>query len=473
MIRLAIICFLISMIESERCTFSIAQLNKLRQLFNDSDRRMEEATRGQSENAAIVIGNGRGGKSTLINYLMGNELVAYRSHTFDPIKIRKANENSPGPEIGAGSLSTTTIPLKWKSTRTELKNLDIWDTAGFSDNRGVEQDLNNSFHLYHLAKKVESVKFILVIDFDDIRTTSVQQILQLLKALEEYFIDNFKDIFRSISVIIAKAPKYINDDIPANCEYLNYKLTNSLLSQPEMDISEDSKNFLRHVIANNQRVAFFRKAKKLGPLTSDIDDNIIPAINNCTSISKSSNQNIGFTMSSNSKNCLQYANQDLLNMNEFEILEKQVENWFTKNYNAWNELKDKNILNANKENLRNIYARIDISSLYNSDVKDMIQILKINYDTIKIEITEELMNKIDLSEFIDSLITTGKMINEIDKAGYDEKIRLDNKKHEEESRYLQHAIRQLEKIPEEQSYWDQFLQFLLSHPVSEHSTIMH
>ncbi|XP_043478193.1 uncharacterized protein LOC122508738 [Leptopilina heterotoma] len=191
MIRLAIIFFLLFIIESESFQFNLEELNKLRQLFNDSDRRMEEATRGQRKNAAIVIGNGRGGKSTLINYIMGNELEANRPHTFENIKITKANNNIKGPEIGAGSLSTTTIPTKWSSTRPELQNLDIWDTAGFADNRGVMQDFNNSFHLYHLTRKVENLKLILVISFNEIINDNVEQII--IKSKNGY-IRRFKTI---------------------------------------------------------------------------------------------------------------------------------------------------------------------------------------------------------------------------------------------------------------------------------------
>ncbi|XP_043471790.1 uncharacterized protein LOC122504661 [Leptopilina heterotoma] len=481
MIRLAIICFLISMIRSEECVFNIDEVDELKQLFHDSERRIEAATRGQRGNAAIVIGSARSGKSTLINYLMGNALKAYREN--GEIKIRKANENSPGPEIGAGSVSVTTIPTRWNSERSALQNLDFWDTAGFEDNRGEKEDINNAFHMYHLTKKVDSLKLILVISYNDITSGNINQILTLLKTVEGYFNNTFEDIFPSISVIISKAPNQINNDYPVDSEFLNYKLNTNLLSSPELDISEVSKGFVRHIINNNQRVAFFRKVKKVGRVTSDIDDNIIPAITNCDSIRKPSHQDIGFTFSVNSKLCLQKTNDDLLNMREFVTLQTKVNDWFKEKFDAWNKVADKNILRANGDNLKIIFERTDISSLNTSNAKFKIEILENSDNTIRNFIEgNNLVNKISLTEFIDSIITTEKMIrinialeaiittlydrmmhlislcllkiNELTITEHEEKIRIEKELIEKQKIYFKNKLAQLREKPKEKSIWE-------------------
>ncbi|XP_043469960.1 uncharacterized protein LOC122503467 [Leptopilina heterotoma] len=412
MIRLAIICFLISTIRSNECNLNIDDVNQLKHLFDDSERLMEDATRGQSENAVIVLGNVRSGKSTLINYLMGNELQAYReSGRFPEIKIKKSNENVTGPEIGAGSLLVTTIPSKWNSRKTELQNFDIWDTAGFENSRDEMQDLNKAFHLYHLTKKVESLKFILVIDFNDIRGDNNQQILTLLSILEKYFNGMFKHIFPSISVIISKAPKEIINAFPIDDEFLNYKLSTNLLSSSELDIPEVLIDFIHHVINNNQRVAFFRKAKTLGRLTSYIDDNIIPAINNCKSISKESHQNISFPISKRLELCLQVTNDNLLNMNDFTALTSVVNERYIKNYNYLNNTLDRGVLLQNETNFQEIYNHLNISSFVNSNAMSKIEILENSHNTFKNIIKEiNFVNRISLTEFIDSIIKTKKIV---------------------------------------------------------------
>ncbi|XP_043478192.1 uncharacterized protein LOC122508737 [Leptopilina heterotoma] len=411
MIRHVIIFFLISMIESEDCDFGINQLNEIRQIFNDSERRMEAATRGQSGRSAFVIGNGRNGKSTLINYLMGNLLKAYRSGKYEPLKLELANSNTKGPEIGAGSLSVTTIPKKWNSTRPQLQNLDIWDTAGFTDNRGIMQDLNNSFHLYHLTRKVETLKFIIVISFSDIINDNVEQMRKLLSTLEEYFTDSFRTFFPSISVIISKAPKSDDFDNLVDHEYITDKLFNRLLSNPNMSISEVSKDFVRHIIIHkNQILAFFKKAQQTGIVTSEIDVNIIPAINNCKRIIKSCLQNVGLTISQESEFCLRKANDELLSIDA--ILEFQTElcNSFDEKFAASCQSNDTNTLQTNKADLNRINESLKTSLDNNSDAEVKIQTLEIISDNLKKFITaEKLLNKVSLIKFLDSILKTKGM----------------------------------------------------------------
>ncbi|XP_043471813.1 uncharacterized protein LOC122504675 [Leptopilina heterotoma] len=495
MIRLAIICFLISMIRSEDCNFNINDVYELRQLFHDSERRMERATRGQSGNAAIVIGSARSGKSTLINYLMGNALIAYNEKR--EIKIKKANNNVRGPEIGAGSVSVTTIPTKWNSERSALQNLDFWDTAGFEDNRGEKEDINNAFHMYHLTKKVDSLKLILVISYNDITSGNINQILTLLKTVGGYFNNTFEDIFPSISVIISKAPNQINNGYPVDSEFLNYKLNTNLLSSSELDISEVSKDFVRHIINNNQRVAFFRKVKKVGRVTSDIDDNITQAINNCDSIRKPSHQDIGFTFSVKSKLCLQRTNDDLLNMNDFTDLTSVVNKRYIENHNDLNRTLDRSVLLQKNSSFQQIYRRINISSLDNSDAKFKIKILEESDNIIKDFITKKkLENKISLTEFIDSIIMSGKikrinilleaiveilydrlsllislcqlMLNNIDRVEFNRRMIELKRSQEAAVRKLEEKIRNIEIPEKEKSIWETIWQYIsgaLSNPI--------
>ncbi|XP_043471802.1 uncharacterized protein LOC122504671 [Leptopilina heterotoma] len=339
---------------------------------------------------------------------MGNALIAYKEKR--EIKIKKANNNVRGPEIGAGSVSVTTIPTRWSSERSALQNLDFWDTAGFEDNRGEKGDINNAFHMYHLTKKVDSLKLILVISYGEITSGNINQILTFLKTVEGYFNNTFKDIFPSISVIISKALFETDNGSPVNSEFLNYNFNRNLLSSPELDISEVSKEFVRHIINNNQRVAFFRKVKKVGRVTSDIDDNIIRAINNCDSIRKPSHQDIGFTFSVNSKLCLQRTNDDLLNMNDFTDLTLKVNNRYIDNYNDLNRTLDRSVLLQKESSFQQIYSRMYSSSLDNSDAKFKIKILEESDNIVRDFITNKnLENKISLTEFIDSIIMSGKI----------------------------------------------------------------
>jgi len=44
----------------------------------------------------------------------------------------------------------------------------VWDCPGYNDNRGLTQDIANSFYIKNLFEKASSAKIIVVTDFNDI-----------------------------------------------------------------------------------------------------------------------------------------------------------------------------------------------------------------------------------------------------------------------------------------------------------------
>ncbi|XP_043470895.1 uncharacterized protein LOC122504069 isoform X3 [Leptopilina heterotoma] len=309
MIKIVIICLLISSIRSDICT-SESQLEELLQVKSDAENYVERKTKGGHDNAAIVIGSARCGKSTLINYLIGNELIGSSTKDGLGLCITKFDENSVGPEIGEGAVSVTTIPTKWNSKRQELHNLSIWDTAGFHDNRGALQDISNTLYLNTLVKKVKLLKFILVINFYDIVPDNIDTFLTLLRNLERFFNVKFREFFSSISVIFSKAPSKIRTFL-IDHEYIRYKLNTSIIEvKNSLKISQVVIDFVQYIIDNEDHVAFFRLTKKEGIIKSSlIDDNIFQAINNSHTIEQESLQNIDLSMSESSRNCL-FRNKD-------------------------------------------------------------------------------------------------------------------------------------------------------------------
>ncbi|XP_043467760.1 uncharacterized protein LOC122501995 [Leptopilina heterotoma] len=379
MIKIAIICLLISMIRSERCSFSSEEMNQLKNHYEKAEKKMEEATQSQSENAAIILGYRRSGKSTLINYLLENNNLQEQE---------------------------TTIPLKISSTRQELMNLDIWDTAEFSDNENKMQILINSFHLYHLTKKVENLKFILAINFSDIKYDYPENMINLLNILDEYLNGCYKDIFPSISIIITEAPLEVNR-FTVNSDYIKYKLDRNLLSNSY--ISDDSKSLIQDIMSNINRVAFLRQSQSDQNPSPNTNDDIIQAIKTCKSVTKSSHQNISFPISAQLKNCLQNTNEELMPMSQLLELGEKIFDMFKENNNSFCQTNDTSTLNENKAKLENIYKSINASSTDNSDALAKLELLKKSHDTIKTFIEEKsLESKISHTKFIDSILKYGK-----------------------------------------------------------------
>lgn len=308
MIRIAIICFLVSNVRCQECVLDSDELSEIKQIFQNADKSMEEATKGQSGNAVIVIGTRRSGKSTLINYLMGNELSAYRRDKFEDITLKKTDEKAIGPEISTSVELGSKTPSKWKSTRTELQNVDLWDTPSILDSNDPVREFNNAFYLYHLIRRVESLRLVLDINFYSIFSDDIYEIILLLNDLNQLFNDKFKDFFSSISLIISKVP-YKHNNVSVDHEYINAKLLSII--DTKLIKSAALRDFIWHITSNKKRLGLFRQPEALGKLPADIEDNIIPAINNAMGKDKSSHQNMGLSITERYLPCLQHFN-DLL-----------------------------------------------------------------------------------------------------------------------------------------------------------------
>lgn len=107
MLKIVIICLMLSELDiCEGGTLTSTDIEQLRIAFKYSSDYIEREIKGGNENAVIVIGTARSGKSTLINYLMGNKLIAHRTKN-NQISIDKYDNTSYGPIIGIGSIYYT------------------------------------------------------------------------------------------------------------------------------------------------------------------------------------------------------------------------------------------------------------------------------------------------------------------------------------------------------------------------------
>ena len=127
----------------------------------------------------IFIGNTGAGKSTLINYLAGNKLVAFRksyksiSQHSDLIEDTKSDPEQEDPDedfkedsdeddeylidavipksgikVGHSSSSETKRPAYWVSE----DKIAYWDCPGFGDTSGEVQDITNAFYINKLLE---------------------------------------------------------------------------------------------------------------------------------------------------------------------------------------------------------------------------------------------------------------------------------------------------------------------------------
>ncbi|XP_043470098.1 uncharacterized protein LOC122503573 [Leptopilina heterotoma] len=387
--RITIGFILISLVYGEICKLDEQELTELEKSFNEAEIYMRREA--SNENAAICIGTTRAGKSTLINYLIGNELKAVRFSRYGDIKIIKADNRSIGPEIGAGPTSKTTIPTKWTSKR--LNNLIIFDSPGFQDNRGPIQEITNSFYLYQLAKNVNSLKFILVINFADIERDIITPFMNLLLDFDNFFGNKFKDFFQSISVIFSKVP-YEMYDTEVDIEMIKHLLKTKAYLAGKTS-SNNVKDFLSYITENNDSIALFKTLEETGTISDDIELNIFSSINNSKSVNRSVLQSISPSISHYSFLCLLQSKNKWVSMAEINEIQESLFLTLTEMLSVQNILTEKltiNQISSIKEKLSIIENLLNKSIANKSDIYENIETLK------KIDI--KMQNKIDETKYL-------------------------------------------------------------------------
>lgn len=400
---IAIIFALISIVNSNNHEFGEEDLRHLQTALIESSKYMSREVK--EEDVIVCVGATRAGKSTLINYLIDTKLKAEKVSYFQSTTISKVDNKSVGPEIGMGSVSKTTIPTRWTSGK--LPSIAIWDAPGFDDNRGALQDMKNAYYIYQLFQKVKSLRILLVVDINDILHDNVKPFLSVVSAVESLFGSKTRDFFPSISIIFTKVPNTL-EDIPVDFKFINEKLTQQFLSSGDMQLSQVFKDFIQFLIQNNNHIAFFKRPT-IGPVTSVIDVNIFPAIQNCRQIDTRSLKELSPSISELSRLSLFKVREALYSTNSFQELENILISIIDK------KVRDQSVITAAVESenrIRQIKSDLTALStvLHNSifsakTFPEKVRVLS-TIDNIIIQKVEQhnLFEKFSLMIFVDKLL---------------------------------------------------------------------
>lgn len=407
MLRKIIICLIITLVNSEECNLDKKEVLDLQEsLKNATDYMKSEVKDDDDDNALICIGTTKSGKSTLINFLIGNKLIGKRLSFTGAIKLIKLDNETLGPEIGNSVMSTSTIPSKWKSSR--LPNLTIWDSPGFADNRGIERDITNAYYIFQLMKHVKSLRFILMIDFHVFIKENTKDFFSILHHLDEFFGSNFQDMFPSFTLIFSKAPDSYNNH-PVNSTFIKTVLEESFFSQSTLKMPHMSKEFLQFLV-NNSQFAFFRRPNHEGAFTYNESDNIFQSIEKSKSIKRSIIEDFRPTISSNSKSCLFSLRDEILSLSELSHLDEVVEKIYSEKLNnvstTWRNA-DSDAKHSFKDELNESLHVVNNALDEKISFSQRIEIIEeIDVRVQKVIENNNLLEKMKLLEFYDYLLNT-------------------------------------------------------------------
>ncbi|XP_043474010.1 uncharacterized protein LOC122506079 [Leptopilina heterotoma] len=485
MFRIAIICLVLSLFKSGKCELNETSLQLLKTSFFEAIDYVRKEVR--DEDAAICIGIARAGKSTLINYLIGVPLAAKILTKHDHPRLIVINDTDKSPKIGHGSVSTTSKPSRWVSSK--LSNLAIWDTPGFNDNRGEVQDIINAFYLFQLLKHIKSLKIILVAKLSDIRETNIRSFTDLLENLCTLLGNEMVNLFGSISLIFTQYdPSEHNiSNLEEHKVLAKHLFHEKILSKPKLAMRTDSRSLVKYLFENIDHVGFFNAATKEGTDISELDVGIFSAIRASGSIPKSSLQSLHPSISDTSEISLRNSLQRLTSLEQVTNLSVILQ--YDISYQK--TVADNLALNNNKTEIKtfierfkifqkelyecmqfecNLTTMINITQSYSSKLADEIKKTNFTERIVLLEFLDYLLKSVRVKEYtitfktiiwstiyqIRNLINHSeeKLLN-VTRTLYAEDEVREKKKFTEEIKRLVRELRELkEKNPNENSLID-------------------
>jgi hypothetical protein len=211
---------------------------------------------GTVENAVIFIGDTGEGKSSLINYIAGNELFAEDDGCGDGGYVIKAVKPLDKIVIGNSTASQTTTPNKW----VDKNGIVYWDCPGFCDTKGAEQDIANAFYIKKVFETSTNVKTVLVVSHENLKCR-IKNLLSILNKLSSLFTD-LKELKDSLSLVVTKTTF-------RESNHIRKHLSGRLIPDNEEYLDEKQKFILDYFARSDSNISLFPAPKKEGPIPTE------------------------------------------------------------------------------------------------------------------------------------------------------------------------------------------------------------
>ncbi|WP_341761084.1 hypothetical protein [Candidatus Tisiphia endosymbiont of Thecophora atra] len=171
----------------------------------------------KKDSEVLIVGTSGVGKSTLINYLNGSELVG--EYIDGKLKIKLISNSLPGRfNIGhSTNISETLYPEVYSP---DGANYSFVDCPGFGDSRGAAIDIANLFFRKYVTEGVSNIKILLVCSYSDLTDPTGRGVnfLKSYKALGNFY-GAFKnqtalaELSKSIGIVVTQVTDELTDRI--------------------------------------------------------------------------------------------------------------------------------------------------------------------------------------------------------------------------------------------------------------------
>lgn len=214
----------------------------------------------------LVIGKTGVGKSTLVNYLSGNEVEAADCDGEYFIKAKESPYKESAPVISPPDKleSETTIPNRWHDKSTGVIYVDC---PGFEDTNGAVQDIANAFYIKKMFE-IPRVKILLVVQESTFRENKGDVLVNLLVKISELVKDIDKYV-PSMSLVVTKT------NTKQSASFI--KIIENLNKRTDIE-GTIKKKLIKFLFDKTIPIELFPKPQDAGPLHSEPRDKILKLI---------------------------------------------------------------------------------------------------------------------------------------------------------------------------------------------------
>ena len=237
----------------------------------------EDPKKDKSEKEAFVfLGLTGRGKSTLVNYFLGNKLVGLeresiiKGHIDHYIKLLRGEETL-GPEIGHTTRAETFRPEIYEGDR-----YSYCDLPGFLDTRGAAQKLENALGYKNFFDSLSRFKIILVINQnEDLLGSKAINIIETVKEISRFFPD-FENMKSSIMLVVTKMDGLEKQQVKP--------ILTKIMKENTASLDVGSLKVLEYLASEESSIGFFSTPTSIGDIDrSELDEmlGILDGVETC------------------------------------------------------------------------------------------------------------------------------------------------------------------------------------------------